>query len=80
MTEITWRTRADGPGWTPEHIQEVAMSQARVLGATDPLSVYRLACSILAHDLAEQFRGGMYRPPTRNGQADVKVDDLPPIT
>ena len=71
MTDIEYRTRAAGPGWTATQVRAELLRQA---GGSIPAAL-DFAC----HDLAEMLKGGLLRPPPLDGKADVKPDDKEPI-
>ena len=71
MSDITYRTRADGPGWTAAQIRAELL---RIAGGS-----IVVALDYACHDLAELMKGGHLRPPPVSGAADVKPDDKPPI-
>lgn len=72
LPETTYRTRAQGPGWSKEKIRASLLSQA---GGSIILA-YEFAC----HDLAEMMKGGLLRPPPLDGPADVTIDKPKAIT
>ncbi len=72
MTEITYRTRASGPGWPIRDIMAVYLAQT--CGNLE-LAFYR-ACA----DVYELSKGGALRAPPMDGPADVQIDKPKAIT
>lgn len=72
MTEVTYRLRASGPEMSKDEIR----ARLLALAGGSIVQAFEFAC----HDLAEELRGGRHRLSPPGGGAELKPDDMEPVS